>query len=394
MFDEIIDRKGTNALNTDGFKKYLFGADSEMQFPYKDEEFVRMWLADMEFATPNPILDAIKDRLDKKILGYTKMFDPKYYDVFSKWTKDYYGWSFQREHLTHSDGIVPALHALVNYICKPDDKVLIMTPSYASFKRSVVSNDVELVCSHLTEKDGHYTIDFEDFEAKTKDPKMKLFIFCNPHNPTGRVWTDEELKRVGQICLDNDVFIISDEIHCDILRSGLTHTPLAKLFPKSDRIITCMAPSKTFNIAGMMFSNIIIPNDKIMEIWKSKFHSFFNPLSIAASKAAYEHCHDWLEKLKTYLDDNFKFTKDYLDENLPNTVFNIPESTYLAWIDVSAYVPEDTNLTLYFAENAGVLLEGGDMFVSNADGFIRLNIACPRAILKEGLDRISKVLNK
>lgn len=392
-FDEVIDRKGTNALNTDGFREYLFGAGANTELPYKDDDFIRMWVADMEFATPPEVIDAVKDRLDKKIFGYTKVFDPEYYNVFSKWTQDYYGWSFKREDLVHSDGIVPALYSLVEYICRPGDKVLIMTPSYASFKRSVDANKTELVCSHLIEEGGNYTIDFEDLEAKAKDPRMKLLIFCNPHNPTGRVWTEEELKRVGEICLANDVFIISDEIHCDLLRSGLNHTPLAKLFPETDRIITCMAPSKTFNMAGLMFSNIIIPNDEIMKIWKSRFHSFFNPLSITASQAAYEHCHNWLEELKIYLDDNFKFTKLFLDEHLPRAVFNIPESTYLAWIDVSAYIEKDTNLTLYFAKNAGVLLEGGDMFVSNADGFIRLNIACPRSILKEGLDRIIKLLN-
>lgn len=393
-FDEIIHRQATNALNTDGFRGYLFKNDPNIKLAYRDEELIRMWLADMEFATPPPVIEAIKDRLDKKIFGYTRVFDPAYYQAFTRWTRDYYGWTFEEEDLVFSHGIVPAIHSLVSYICRPGDKLMIMTPSYAPFKKSAQLNGVELVSCPLIEREGHYTIDFDDLEEKAQDPKMKLCIFCHPHNPTGRLWTEEELISFGEICLDNDLFIISDEVHCDLLRSGLSHTPLARLFPKTDRIITCMAPSKTFNMAGFLFSNIIIPNDEIKKTWKTRQSSSINPLSLVAAQAAYTHCHDWLDQLKTYLDDNFKFVKEFIDHHLPQAVFHIPQATYLAWIDLGAYVAQDINLTLYFAKNAGVLLEGGDMFVSNADGFIRLNIACPRSLLQEGLERIAKLLKK
>lgn len=391
-FDEIIDRKGTNAMNTDGFREYIFQASDDMVFPYADDEFIRMWVADMEFATPPEIIQAVKDRLDKRIFGYTKVFDPDYYRTFAAWAERHYCWTFEKEHLVTSPGIIPALYELVEYICKPDEKVLIVTPSYAFFKHAVDYNHLELVNSDLINQQGYYTMDFDDLAAKAKDEKVSLCIFCNPHNPSGRVWTPEELKKFGEICLKNNLWIISDEIHCDLLRNGKVHTPLAKLFPQTDRIITCMAPSKTFNMAGLMFSNIIIPNKELRAVWKARHYSFENPLSIAAAQAAYRHGDDWLKELKNYLDGNFAFTKQYLESHLPKAVFRIPEATYLAWVNITAYLPSEENLSLYFANNAGVLLEGGNMFVANSDGYIRLNLACPRPVLEEGLKRICNML--
>jgi len=394
-FDEMIDRRGTNAMSTDGFREYIFHAPPTMKFPYADEEFIRMWVADMEFATPPEIIQAVKDRLDKRIFGYTKVFDPEYYESFLGWTQRYYGWSFRKEHLVTSAGIVPALFELIPILCKPDEKILIHTPSYAFFKHAADFNNIEVVCSDLiVDENGYYTIDFKDFEEKAKDEKVKLCIFCNPHNPTGRIWTEEELKKTGEICLKNDLWIISDEIHCDLIRTGYEHTPLAKVFPDTDRIITCMAPSKTFNMAGFMFSNVIIPNDEIRAIWGQRHYLTDNPLSIAAAQAAYTKGDEWLKQLKIYLDDNFEFTKQYQEEHLPKAVFRIPEATYLAWVNINAYVSKDVELPLLFANNAGVLLEGGNMFVANSDGYIRLNLACQRSVLEEGLKRICGLLNK
>lgn len=393
-FDEIIDRKGTNAMNTDGFRDYIFHAPPTMKFPFEDDEFIRMWVADMEFATPPEIIQAIKDRLDRKIFGYTKVFDPKYYDAFSGWTNRHYDWNFKKEHLFTSPGIIPALYELVEYICKPDEKILIITPSYAFFKYAIEYNHMELVTSDLTVNDGYYTIDFDDLETKAKDEKVSLCIFCNPHNPTGRVWTSEELKRFGDICLENDLWIVSDEIHCDLLRNDQIHIPLAKLFPGSDRIITCMAPSKTFNMAGFMFANVIIPNEELRTVWNDRHFPFENPLSITAAQAAYTYGDEWLCQLKNYLDVNFIFTKNYLEKHLPKAVFRISEATYLAWVNISAYLPTEEDLPLFFANNAGVLLEGGNMFVANSDGYIRLNLACPKSMLEEGLKRICEILKK
>lgn len=394
-FDEIIDRRNTNAINTDGFRGYIFGdTDGSMKFPYKDEEFIRMWVADMEFATPQVIIDGIKERLDKRIFGYTRIFSDSYYHAFVNWCMKRYGWSFDRNHLVMSNGVIPALYELVQYITKPDEKVIFLTPSYAYFKYAADFNQRESVCSDLMNNNGRHHIDFDDFECKAADEKATLFILCNPHNPTGRVWTEEELRRLGDICVKNDVWIISDEIHCDLLRVGKQHIPLATLFPEYDKLITAMAPSKTFNMAGLMISNIIIPNDELREIWLSRHYNFDNPLSVAGAQAAYEKGEHWLEELRVYLDGNFTFTKNYLTENLPKAVFEISEATYLAWVNVSAYFDKNKNLPEFFAYKAGVLLEGGNMFVQNSDCYIRLNLACPRSELAEGLKRICNAVNE
>jgi len=394
-FDEIIERRGTNAMNTDGFRQYIFHDDGTMTFPYKDEEFVRMWVADMEFATPQVIIDAMKERLDKRIFGYTKVFDPAYYEAFVSWTKRRYGWEFKKEELVTSPGIIPALYELVGYICAPDEKVLIVTPSYAYFKHAADFHGRELVCSDLINKDGYYTMDFDDLAAKCADPKTTLCIFCNPHNPSGRVWTHDELRKFADLIGQNDMWVISDEIHCDLLRVGNVHTPLGKVMPDYQKLVTCMAPSKTFNMAGLMFSNIMIRDEGLRSVWKARHYDFENPLSIAAAQAAYEQGEQWLCELCEYLDGNFAYVQAFLKEHLPKAVYRISEATYLAWVDVSAYLPENCEfLPLYFANNAGVLLEGGNMFVANSDGYIRLNLAMPRAMLQTGMERIADLLNR
>lgn len=387
-FDEIIDRRNTNAMNTDGFRDYMFKDTDTSVLPYKDDELIRMWVADMEFATPQVIIDAIKERLDRRIFGYTRVFSDSYYQAFANWCKRRYGWRFEQAELVMSNGVIPALYELVDYICEADEKVIFLTPSYAYFKYAADYNNRGSVCSDLIYEDGQYRIDFDDFEKKAADQKTTLFILCNPHNPTGRVWREDELKNLGEICQRNHLWVISDEIHCDLLRMGQKHIPLAKLFPGNDRIITCMAPSKTFNLAGLMLSNVIIPNEQLRSTWLSRHYNFDNPLSVAGAQAAYEKGEDWLEALRSYLDENFAFAQKYLIENLPQASFEIAEATYLAWVDVSAYFDEDEHLPMFFAKQAGVLLEGGGMFVQNSDCFIRLNLACPRALLAEGLKRI------
>lgn len=391
-FDKIINRQGTNAMSADGFRNYLFNEDDALDFQCADDEFISMWIADMEFATAPEIIQALKDRLDHGIMGYSQVFGTAYKDAFLNWTKTRYDWTFDLEHLVTSPGVVPALFDFIKYICKPDEKVLTLTPSYAFFKHAADKYNITLTSSDLILQDGVYSMDFKDIKKKVEDEKVTLCFFCSPHNPTGRIWTDAELRYFGKICLENNVMIIADEIHCDLLRSGKTFTPLAKLFPNTDQIITCMAPSKTFNLAGMMFANIIIPNKELREQWNDDHLPLDNPLSIVAAQTAYTHGQDWLEELSIYLDDNFVFLQKYLKVHLPKAVFRISEATYLAWVDVSAYFSKEENLTLFFANHAGVLLEGGNMFVSNSDGFIRLNLACPRARLEKGLKKITNAI--
>jgi len=393
-FDEIIDRRNTNAMNTDGFRDYIFHADESMTFPYKDEEFIRMWVADMEFATPDVVIDGIRKRLDKRIFGYTRVFSPRYFEAFSAWCRRRYGWGFEKQELVLSNGVLPALYELVEYICKEGEKVLFLTPSYAYFKYAADFNSRESVCCDLKNEDGFYTVDFDDLERKAADPKTTLFILCNPHNPTGRVWTEEELRRMGDIIRRHGLWVISDEIHCDLLRRDQRHIPLGKVLPDYDRLVTCMAPSKTFNLAGLMISNILIRSRALREKWLARHYNFDNPLSVAAAQAAYEKGEPWLEELRGYLDENFAFTGQYLREHLPKAKFRVSQATYLAWVDLSAYFEPDEHLPLFFAYKAGVLLEGGNMFVQHSDCFIRLNLACPRAVLQEGLLRICGAVNE
>lgn len=394
-FDERIDRRGTNAESVDAFRHALFGKESEtIIFPCPEEELIRMWVADMEFATPEVVVDAIRARLDRRIFGYTANLDSAYYDAFVRWTQDRYGWGFSREEMMTSKGVVPALYDLVSYLCAPDEKVLIFTPSYAPFRRAVTFHHLTCLCSPLKKDGAHYTIDFEDVSQKLEDPKVRLCIFCNPHNPTGRLWSREELERFGQLCRDKGIWIISDEIHCDLLRTGKQHIPLAKLFPDYDRIITCMSPSKTFNIAGLMISNVIIPNAELRKTWHTRQHHSENPISLVAAQAAYEKGGDWLAQLLAYLDGNMALTKEILKAELPEAKFCIPEATYLAWIDLGAYFPPEERLTRFFAAEAGVLLEDSSMFLQDGESCIRLNLASPRPVVREALGRICRAVKE
>lgn len=393
QFDEIIDRSGTNALAHEGFWPYLFPDRTPEPLAYPEEDLVRMWVADMSFATPPFILDAIKARVDRRILGYTRRFDPQYHQSFADWTERHYGWHCKAEHLVTANGVIPALYDLVKMICAPDEQVLFVTPSYAYFQHAVDEAHLTAVHSDLLNDNGFFRLNFSDLEAKAADPKTTLCIFCNPHNPTGRVWTPEELRRVADLIEKYDLRVISDEIHCDLLRRDQRHTPLAKVMHDDRCCITCMAPSKTFNMAGMMLSNIVIPDDALRNMWLTRQNGMENPLSLAAVQAAYTHGDAWLQDLQQYLDDNFAFTAAFLHDHLPRAVFTIPQATYLAWIDLSAYVGGIDDVTYFFAREAGVLLEADRMFVRNAEGFVRLNLACPRHILEKGLWRIAKSLS-
>ena len=396
-FDEQIDRRNTNALNTDGFRGYIFHAGPEKVFPYKDEEFIRMWVADMEFATAPAVCQAMKERIDRRNFGYTNVFGTDYYEALKKWCEDLYGWSFPQEELTFSSGIIPALYELAEDLLEKDETILITTPAYGFFQHTAEYNHVGLSCSPLKRVDGMFQIDFEDFERRAADPKTKLILWCNPHNPTGRMWTEEELAKVGAIAKKYDLWLISDEIHCDLIRHGKRHIPMGKVLPDYKKLITCMSASKTFNLAGLMFSNIIIRDPKLRETFtqKDKNVGFVNPVSLAAHTAAYQKGREWLEELKLYLDENFAFLDSFLKKYFPEAVYNIPEATYLAWIDMRNCLPGVENLPDFFANKAGVLLEGGDsLFVGNANGYIRLNLAMPRAMLECGLNRMKDAMEQ
>lgn len=397
-FDEIIDRRNTNALNTDGFRGYIFHAGPEKVFPYKDEEFVRMWVADMEFAVAPEILDAMRQRIDRRIFGYTGVYDDGYYNSFKKWCLDRYGWEVPQDQLCISPGIIPALYQLVEILCAPDEKVLINTPAYGYFLHAAEYSNVGVLLSPLKKNEkGEFFLDYEDLEAKCADPKCKLVFWCNPHNPTGRMWTREELAQAAEIMERYNLWVISDEIHCDLSRQGRRHIPMAAVMTDYPKLITCMAPTKTFNLAGLAFSNIIIRDSVTRARFRDcdKLFGMVNPMSLTAAKAAYDKGGPWLEALRAYLDGNFVFVKRFLEQDLPDAVMNISEATYLAWVDLSRCLSDMEDLPGFFANNAGVLLEGGNrLFVGNAEGYIRLNLAMPRTIIKAGLERMRDAIHK
>ena len=270
-FDEIIDREGTNSISYEGWKKVLLGKGNKKGSLFKESDYIRLWIADMDFATPPEIIEAIKQRLDRKILGYSAIFDSEYYSILRDWFLKRYQWEINLKDLVISPGVVPALNRLVGLLTTEYDGVLINTPSYEPFKTAADINKRRVFYSRLLHTQGRYEIDFEDFidQLNDKDKNIRLFILCNPHNPTGRVWTEEELRKIGETCLERNIWIISDEIHSDILRKNEKHIPLAKLFPNSKRIITCTAPSKTFNLAGNLMSHIFIPDKAIRDQWKA-----------------------------------------------------------------------------------------------------------------------------
>jgi cystathionine beta-lyase len=392
-FDEIIDRRHTNAVSTDGFRREMFHAGAEMTFPFRDEDFIRMWVADMDFATPEVVVQAMRERLDRRIFGYTRAFDAGYYEAFSAWCRSRYDWSFPREELMMGSGVVPALYELVGALCRPEDQVLFLTPAYGPFRGAAEASRRTWVGSDLRCEDGEYTVDFGDLERKAADPRTRVLIFCNPHNPTGRIWTEEELRRVGEIAVRHDLWLISDEIHCDLLRSGVRHVPMGKVLPDYEKLVTCMAPSKTFNMAGLMISNVLIRSRALRHTWRTIHSGTDNPLSLAAAQAAYKQGGPWLEELLAYLDETFRFVRDYLARHLPLARFRIPQATYLAWVDLSRYFGPGEDLARFLAYQAGVLVDDGPMFVRNGAGFVRLNLAAPRSVVAEGLRRICWAVN-
>lgn len=397
-FDEIIDRKHTNALNTDGFRGYIFGdTEGKMKFPFKDDEFVRMWVADMEFAMCPDVIQAIKDRADKRIIGYSQVFEPDFYEAYNAWNQKMYGWTYPKEEICFSLGIIPALYMLVDLLLGDHDYAIINTPAYGYFQHPIDERHKHAIHNKLKcDAQGNWTINFDALEKDASNPFAKLLIWCNPQNPTGRVWTEEELRKVAAIVEKHNLWIISDEIHCDLLRQGVKHIPMAKIMPEYKKLITCTSVSKAFNMAGMMFAEIIIRDEELRKLYISETNTYamnLNPLSIAAHTAAYAKGHDWLDQLKTYLDGNFKLVKETFARELPDITFQIPQATYLAWVNMNPYLGDVEDIPDFMANKAGVLLEGGDaLFVDNAKGYIRLNLAMPRVIVDKGLQRIVKAV--
>lgn len=384
-FDEIIERMGTNSSKFDAACKFN---------PYLPADCLPMWVADMDFACPQPVLDAMKRRIDKRILGYATLCDPAYFKAVCGWMQRRHGWRVMPEQIAFSAGIVTALHKAVEMFTKPGDNVMVHTPAYRPFNKAILKGGCHPVYLPLQNRKEEYSIDFVGFEQAARNPDNTLYFLCNPHNPTGRVWTKEELQKIGEICFNNNVFVVSDEIHADLLRVGEKHIPMATLFPGEKRLMTCTAPSKTFNLAGNHLANLIFEDTALAKEWEdAEYCGSPNPLSIDACIAAYNECEDWLDALLVYLDENMQYLHDFIAKNLPAAVFKIPQGTYLAWVDLSAYGLSDQELREKVSAK-GLYIQFGDEFVYSGNMHARINLACPRATLEKGAELLRSALEE
>ena len=388
-FDEIIDRSGTSATKMESLPKGC------------PDDALPLWVADMDFACAEPILKALHERIDKKIFGYTMYDTDECLGAVLNWYKKRYGWEEQKETLFFCGGIVSAYAVLLNLLTKEGEGVVIQRPIYYPFTMKANSNGRQIVDSPLIYADGNYTIDFDDLDKKMAEPNNKVLVFCSPHNPAGRVWNEEEIRKVVDICKKYDKWIICDEIHCDLLRCGMTFHPILKVAPDyADRIAVCTAPSKTFNLAGMKTSNIVIHNKELQAAWKELIGGKLSmngagTLGLTAMIAAYNEGEEWLEQLKEYLDGNFAYIDAFLKEHLPKAHMVPSEGTYLAWIDFNGYVNGDAEkLEEIMQKKAKVALDEGYIFGDAGRGFERINIATPRSVVEDCMDRILKAFKE
>ncbi len=386
-FDKEIDRRGTYSYKWDSAYRY-FGTN----------DLIPLWIADMDFKAPPEVVKALEKRASHGIYGYTKE-ESEHKQPFMNWTKKRYGYEIEEDWIINTPGVVPVICAAIQSLTEKGDSVLIQPPVYPPFFSSIQNNDRKLVLNPLKFENGKYEINFEDFESKIKDENVKLFLLCNPQNPVGRVWSIEDLEKILKICNENNVFVVSDEIHGDIIYKDSKFNSVLNLGEKyHDRVIVATAPSKTFNIAGLYYSNIIIPDkslrDTIQKVFTQLNVSSENVFSIEASKVVYEYGENWLDQLIEYLGETADYVVDFIKEKLPKVKAYKPESTYLMWLDFRELFDSQEKLMDFLINEAKVGLNDGTTFSEDYVGFVRLNIASPRNIVKEGLERIENALNE
>lgn len=392
-FDLEIDRRHRDSNKWEYFQE---GATPDKRLyteaAFGDERVLPMWVADMDFPAPQPVVEALAQRVVHPIYGYTTPGEG-YRAAVSGWMQRRHGWTVAPDWIVPTPGIVPALYLLVRTFAAPGEKVLIQTPVYHPFYSAISDNGLEIVRNPLIDEGGYYRMDFADLEMKLADPAVRLAILCSPHNPVGRVWTADELQRFGALCIGHDVTVVSDEIHADLIMPGHRFVPFAGLSEAFARhSIVCTAASKTFNLAGLKTANLIIPDpDLCQRLAHTQQHSGLagiNAFGLVATQAAYTHGDDWLEQVLDYLDGNRRALEDFLAEHLPQITAARLEGTYLAWLDCRRLGLDDGALKRLLLEQARVYPESGARFGVEGQGFIRLNIACPRSILVEALERI------
>ena len=384
-FDEPVDRRNTDCL------KYDFAKRKGMP-----EDVLPLWVADMDFKTSSYIEDALVERAKEAIFGYSEVQTP-YFNAVSNWMKTHHNWEVKEKWLVKTPGVVFALAMAVKAFTEPGDHVLIQSPVYYLFSGVITDNGRNVVSSDLCfGDDNRYHMDYEDFENKIIENDVKLFLLCNPHNPVGRVWTREELEKVGDICLKHNVLVVSDEIHADFVFQGKHHVFANLKKEYAEWTITCTSPGKTFNLAGLQTSNIFIPNQKLKNAFKKQLaaagYSQLNAAGLVACEAAYRDGEEWYQAMKKYVAGNIAFTKEFVEKNLPGVNMVEHEGTYLIWLDFNGLGLCAQELEDLIVHKAKLWLDSGRIFGKCGRGFQRINVACPRSTLKEALERIAKVL--
>jgi len=384
-FDEIIERRGTNCVKYD-----MLGA------AYGNSEALPLWVADTDFRVPDFIMYALRERMEHEILAYSFRPD-SYYETIVNWMDRQHDWKIEKEMITSSPGVVSAVTMLIMALSEPGDKVIVQPPVYFPFFTCIKGSDRKMVENPLIIKDGRYTFDFENLKRNI-DEKTKLLILCSPHNPGGMVWTMEELEELSRICTEHGIVIISDEIHCDLIFAGHKHIPLPKVSETiSNNCAVLMAPSKTFNVAGLSAALVIIPNKRL----RVKYDKVLNTIHIhsghifgnIAIEAAFRNGYEWHDQLITYLEGNYKFLEAFVTEKLPKVKIMKPEATYLVWLDFTAYNLSEIALAKILIDG-GIALNNGSKFGTGGEGYFRLNFGCPRSVLEEGLIKMEKALEK
>ena len=384
-FDTVIDRYNTSCL------KYDFA--ERRGYP---KDILPLWVADMDFKTAPQILDALHKAVEHGIFGYTNPRED-YKEAVVKWFSKRFEWNPENEWLVNTPGVVFALSTAVRSFTKEGEGILIQPPVYYPFYSVVRNNNRKLVENELMYKNGRYEIDFDDFESKIKNENVKMFILCSPHNPVGRVWTAEELRRIGEICVRYDLVVVSDEIHCDFVYSENKHNVFTKACPElQNRAIICTAPSKSFNIAGLQISNIWIADRALRHRFKKEIvscgYTEVNSLGLAAAKAAFENGEEWLSECWSYIGENLFFLRDYLQKNIPQIKLVEPEGTYFAWLDFSQLGLERKQLNELIINKAGLWLDAGHIFGQSSEQFQRIVLACPRKTLELALEKLDKAI--
>ncbi len=387
-FNEIVDRKRTYSLKWDGI---------EERFGINQEDLLPMWVADMDFKTAPPIIEAISDRASHGVFGYVAGYHEEYYKIVLDWFKRRHKTNLEKEWIVRGDTVVATLSRIVRTFTKPNDKIIIQPPVYPPFYNVVKNNGRKVIYNSLKFNGKKYVMDYEDLESKI-DFDTKLMILCSPHNPVGRVWTKEELQKLSDICIKHNIILVSDEAHSDIVYKNSKHTMIHKVSDEiKERVIICTSPHKSFNIAGLQISNTIIFNDNIRNKYKTVLENEGitkpNVFALTAIMAAYKNGEEWLDDLIIYLEENLNFVEKFIPHNIPQISFIKPEGTFLAWLNFNKLGLTDKELDELVFDKAKLVLNPGYSYGDEGKGFARLNFACPRLILEEGLNRLKEIIN-